>query len=166
MRSQRSNGTETSASWGCCRYDTQTAEQGISTTYSYDDLGRVETETRLGITTRHVYDAVGREVETRRSSSGGTLVTRRAYDTAGRLQSSTDESGLTTTYAYSSDGRTTTVIRPGGTTEVTHTHADGRAESVTGTGVVAQYTQYGVASGLQTVEMRLGPRPQRSSSAR
>jgi YD repeat-containing protein len=70
------------SSYGCCGYDTQTDEQGITTTYTYDAPGRSRTEERLGITTTHFYDPAGRETETRRQSSGGTLTTKRSYDGA------------------------------------------------------------------------------------
>ena len=145
------------AAWQNGRRTSETDEAGIVTTYPiefYDGAGRATKVIREGLTvgdlpaipaqiTDYVFDAEGRT--TKQTVTGGStpVVQEWAYDTAGRLKTER-LNGATTTYAYTLGGRRTTKIRPGGASEVTETYRDGRVKSVTGTGVVAQYFDYGV----------------------
>lgn len=102
------------------------------TVYSFDDINKLLVET------------------TRIDPGGaGTIWTTgvRKTDRAGRLVSEIDANGLTSTYAYGTTvagGRKVTVTRPDGGTEITEYYLDGQIKSETGTGVVAQYYDYGV----------------------
>lgn len=156
-----SDGTGTSAAWNCCGRDSTTNALGIQTSYSYDDLQRVQSATRHlasgDITTSYTYDAAGRQLT--RTVTGGALSLDSAasYDSTGRMESATDTAGRTTGYDYSADGLTTTVTRPGNITEITTRYLDGRTRSVTGTGVVARYYTYGVnTDGTQWTQVNTG----------
>ena len=156
-----SNGTRTESTWNCCGKDSDTDAQGIVRSYSYDDLNRVEFETRYAdsgdITTGYTYDAAGRILTQSVSSSGLQLNTTNGYDTAGRIDYTIDQTGLLTDYAYSSGGLITTVARPGGASEITTNYTDGRVKSITGTGVVSRYYTYGVnADGTQWTKVNIG----------
>ena len=101
--------------YNCCGVESRTDREGITTSYTYDDLKRVTAETRAGITTLTSYDAEGRALTvTRQGSDGSQIVTsRNQYDLAGRQTSSTNALQRGTTYAYSTDAnghevRTTT----------------------------------------------------------
>ena len=159
-----SDGTHAAASWDCCNKTSETNQQGIVTDYpAYDDLGRLLTATKNGvspypdITTTYTYDAVGRTLTRTVTGGGLSLMTESVYDPAGRLDYSVDQAGLTTSYDYSADGLTTTVTHPGGATEITSRYLDGRIKSVTGTGVVARYYTYGAnADGTQWTTVHNG----------
>src|SRR5262249_46996909 len=147
----RHTGQVTSISWDGDRKMSETDENGIVTTYTYDPLGRVQTSTRTGvpasdpypaqsnIVTTYTYDADGRELTQTTTGGGLSLSHAWSYALAGRLLPETDEAGLLTTYDYTSGGRTLTVTLPGGATRITDRFLDGRPKSETGTAVVARY---------------------------
>ncbi|MBN1907301.1 MAG: RHS repeat-associated core domain-containing protein [Deltaproteobacteria bacterium] len=156
-----SNGTKSSSIWNCCGKESDTDIQGIVKTYTYDDLNRVETETKEAgnddIYTDYTYDAAGRVLTQIISSGSLELGTTNVYDSAGRIDYATDQAGLLTDYAYTSGGRITTVTRPGGATEITNNYIDGRVKTITGTGVVSKYYTYGVnADSTQWTKINIG----------
>ncbi|MCK6486472.1 MAG: hypothetical protein L6R00_20335, partial [Phycisphaerae bacterium] len=187
----RADGAHVEMIWGCCSQEYVLDAGGIRTDYVHDALGRVILATRTGVDantnegyaeqpdldTAYEYDPLGRLVSTSVDPEGLNLATSSAYDLAGRLTSTTDESGLVTTYDYDTTaegGRRVTVTQPGGATQVSAYYRDGRIRSVTGTAVVAQYHDYGVndapdeGDGTQWRETRAAddesPRFQRSHS--
>ena len=108
------------------------------TSYEYDAFDRLVKETREGVQafgdepplaaiaaveTHYTLDTLGRVVKTTIPVSGGPdLETSRVYDDTGRIQSETDEAGLTTQYVYDTTaggGRKVTVTLPGGLTRIT-----------------------------------------------
>ena len=156
-----SNGTRTDSSWGCCSKESETNAAGISTTFFYDDLQRIEKSVRESlnsdIETAYTYDAAGRQLTQTVSAGGLNLQTSNSYDTVGRLISTTDASQLVTAYDFDPSGLVTTVTRPGGATEVTTRYLDGRTKSITGTGVISRFYEYGVNSdGTQWTKVYTG----------
>ena len=121
----------------------ETDEAGIITTFIYDALDRVFTETRAGITTTYTYDADGRTLLTSRAAGGLALSTGAGFDLAGRQTSDIGEDGLATSTAYTAGGRIETRTLPSGATEITERYLDTQTKSVTGTAVVARYYDYG-----------------------
>ena len=130
---------------------------GTETQFTYDELSRVLTSTKMGvaatgsysaqgaITTTNTYD--GASHVTQATSAGGTLslTTTSSYDLAGRLYSSTAPGGYTTGFVYSSGGKIVTTNLPGGTaTKVTEIYLDGQPKSVSGTAVIAENYGYGI----------------------
>ncbi|MET4726717.1 YD repeat-containing protein [Lysobacter enzymogenes] len=76
----------------------------------YDDLGRVLSETdALGVVTRHVYDALGRLLQSKTTGSidgvERVLATRYFYDDNGRQIGRLDAEGYLTEYLYDRAGR-------------------------------------------------------------
>lgn len=150
------NGTQLLSSWGCCNMDWQTAVDGTTTHFDrYDALGHVLQKTvdgisgsgnagdagyRPDITTTYTYDGMGREIA---ATVGGTLTTETAYRPDGRIDHTTDTSGLQTGYTYPG-AHTRTVTRPGEATETTEYYLDGQTKSVTRGGAVVQYCTYEV----------------------
>lgn len=78
------------------------------------------------------------------SAGALSLATATTYDLAGRVRSTISADNLVTTNAYFSGGRIVEQTAPGGMLTRTERHFDGRTRSVTGSGVVDQYTDYGV----------------------
>jgi YD repeat-containing protein len=156
-----SNGTKSTSIWNCCGKESDTDIQGIIRSYTYDDLNRVETETKEAgnddIYTAYTNDAAGRVLTQTISSGSLELNTTNVYDIAGRIDYATDQAGLLTDYTYTSEGRITTVTRPGGATEITTNYIDGRVKSITGIGVVSRYYTYGVnADGTKWTKVNFG----------
>lgn len=75
-----------------------------TTTFVYDNAGRVRVSTNGAGTTCHSYDAEGRR--TSESAPGDPQSTTYAYDPAGALRTATDASG-TVSSEYDEEGRTT-----------------------------------------------------------
>ena len=156
IQTRRNTGQVTSSTWNGDQKTADVDESGVETDYVYDSLNRIQTQTRKGvaangsfpaqadIVTTFGYDAQGRQTSQTIASSGLTLTTSSAYDTAGRIKSETDEAGLTTSHLYANGGRTETVNLPGAATKVADKYVDGQSKSLTGTTVVAQTSDYGV----------------------
>ncbi len=163
-----SDGSHRSSMWDCCGKISETDASGITTSFEYDGLKRVEQSTREGafadtwpgqedVVTTFLYDGAGRTLSRTIASGFLTLHSETEYDLAGRTETVVDTSGLVTGYSFSADGRTTMVTRPGGITEITEHYLDGRIKSVTGSGVIPRYYTYGVnADGSQWTEVRTG----------
>lgn len=148
------NGATSSATYSGMLKMSDTDEQGISTSYTYDVAGRVISEVRSGfggvgsVTTTYTYDAMNRVLTKTRSGFGTTeqLVTTNQYDDAGRMTTETPPGLGSTVHTYDPANRTHTVTRPDGSTTIDATYRDGRVLSKTGSGVVAEYMTYGVES--------------------
>ena len=143
-----SNSTHAEQGWGCCNKEDEVNAQGILIDYSlFDGLGRVLEKTKeagSNILTSYTYDGAGRRLSQSVSSNGLTLESFNSYDLAGRIISSTDQTGLETAYGYTPAGRITSITRPGSVTEITSRHMDGKIKDITGTGVIPRYYEYGV----------------------
>ena len=131
----------------------ETDEQGITLTYTYDDYNRVKKVKRAAAadganviaetTTTYTYDPIGRLEKEVVSAAGATetLESSYTYDTANRPKSRTVPGNLTTIISYDSAIKTTTTL-PGGGTKIEEVHKDGRVKSVTGTAVSDMTTTY------------------------
>ncbi len=159
-----SDGTTERKFYGCCGVENETGRDEITLSRTFDDLGRVESETRLGITTIFKSDAQGRvRSSTRKGTDGTEIVTQESgFDDAGRLDWSKDGRGKTTDYSESTDsqGRTVkTTTLPDGIGQIVEVyHRDGQLESVSGSAAHPRRYEYGVApDGLRfTKEIRIG----------
>ena len=79
---------------------------GNSTSYQYDNLGRLLSETDpLGNVTNYAYDPSGNLVA---KTDGNGATTRYAYDSLGRLLKKTYPDATTTTFSYDAKGRVMT----------------------------------------------------------
>lgn len=148
----------------------KTDENGVTTTYTYDSLDRIETETKTGVSASGSYAAQAPivttylrelggldcgcdgELLTVTSSGGLSLANQVKKDAAGRVIYRKDEAGLETTYVHTLGGRQSTRTNPDGGTVVELKFADRRVASITGTGVIAEYRDYGVNSDGTTWE--------------
>ena len=140
------DGTRMDNTWDCCGKASETDRQGIFRSFTYDDLGRMETQTKDAanpMVSTYTYDADGRRLSQSVSAGGLIQSSSSVYDLSGRLIQSTDASALVTGYNHASGGRITIVTRPGGATEITERYLDGRVKSITGTGVIPRYYSYG-----------------------
>ena len=134
----------------------ETDEDGITKTYTYDELDRLATETKVGTENRaNIVTTYNRtlggldcgcdaNLEIVVSADGLSLTSSVKKDQLGRILEQTDQTGLVTTYAYTNGGRTVTILKPNTATEIRETFIDGQLKSTTGTGVIAQYTTYGI----------------------
>jgi YD repeat-containing protein len=85
---------------------------GLTTTYTYDAMGRVTNETDQSFSApfTYTYDRVGRPLTV--TYSAGTFTY--GYDTAGRQSQTTRPDGLATGYQYDNDGNTAVITYPDG----------------------------------------------------
>ena len=120
-------------------------EDGITTSYGYDNARRLIETIRSSVMdganvitpetiTSYTRDALGRVVEQRTDTGAMSTVAKTAYDSLGRISSTTDELGRVTGYAYSDDGLTETSILPSGATLATTANTDGSIAHQHGTG--------------------------------
>jgi YD repeat-containing protein len=154
--SRNHKGESMTAVWTGEQKTSETASSGIETTYTYDPLNRIKTQTKKGVAagggfsaqadlvTSFEYDADGRQTSVKLGQGTGGLISSRAYDKAGRVIREIDPAGLTTTYHYSNGSRTQKVYRPGGSTEISDHYVDGQSKSISGTSVVERNFDYGV----------------------
>jgi YD repeat-containing protein len=163
ISSINSSGQRTETTWGCCGKESEIDQQGLLTTYVYDDLDRVELMARqLGtnsIFTTYTYDAAGRRLTTLTQAGGLSQATSNTYDLAGHLISSTDAQGITTTYENGCCGLESTTIRAG-LTNLTVRYPDGRTHYTEQNGIRQQTYVYGLdlsSPGHQTTTVFTGP---------
>lgn len=123
----------------------ETDPAGKMTSYTYDALQRIVSETVTGygsqpnLTTNFVYDANGNVLS--QTTTAGTLSQGQswAYDLVGRVTNCVDASGIAMQIAYSADNLTQTSILPGGITIAQQQYVDGQPKSLTGNGCVSQF---------------------------
>jgi RHS repeat-associated protein len=152
------DGRLTTALWNGDLKESETDDSGIETTYSYDSLERVKTQTKKGlpesssfpaqpdIVTTYTYDAEGRTLREVVTAEGISQITTTTYDVAGRVKSVTDSAGLITLNSYTNGGRAHQITLPGGATQITDRYLDGQTKRVLGTATIAKYSNYGVNS--------------------
>ncbi len=156
IRTENLAGQATVTDWDCCHKVSEVQPDGSTTTWDYDDEGRMIASSRLipldmtnvtWLTTCYRYDALGRQVatwQTNYAAQVGLPVTRTTYDQLGRVIVRVDQLGNTTTTTYSPDGRTVSVLNPNTSTSITTRSADGDALSITGTAVTPEFHTYGI----------------------
>ena len=149
-------GQVTTTAWDCCHKVSETQPDGSTTTWDYDDEGRVIASSRLipldmanvtWLTTCYEYDDLGRQTatwQTNLAAHVGLPVTRTTYDQLGRVIARVDQLGNTTTTEYSPDGRTVFVRNPNTSTRVVTRSPNGDTLSITGTAVTPEFHSYGV----------------------
>jgi RHS repeat-associated protein len=170
VMARTSKGEMSTAVWTGDLKSSEIDTTGIETTYVYDSLNQLKSRTKKGIAagggfpaqadilTEFTYDVEGRQTSEKVSSSGLSVIRKRAYDIAGRLTKETDEADLNTIYLYSNGGRIQTVLRPGGASEISESYVDGQPKSITGSRVVSQYFDYGInTDGTQYMQEFVGP---------
>jgi RHS repeat-associated protein len=175
-----SNGAVTSAAYLGEYKTSETDVSGHTTTFFYDDAGRVRLVTRQAATegenlhvpelqTSFTYDAAGRMVSRSRGASQAVIETW-DYDLAGRLalhQVPGQPDGETPTwvdteYDYSNGGRDVTVTNNDNKAVTTARFLDGRTQSITGDATVPRYFAYAVDSSGRLVvreQMQAGADP-------
>jgi RHS repeat-associated protein len=137
-RTDYADGTFTLSSYACCGLDSSTDRQGVTTTFVYDPLGRLERTTSQGKTTRYTYAAAGRRLKTIRIGTDNTEITLEdtTYDDAGRPTLSKDALGRATSYSYlypAGGGLTQTITNPAGGTTIQTSAADVQLLQIDGT---------------------------------
>ena len=149
-------GQVTTTVWDCCHKVSEVQPDGSTTTWDYDDEGRMIASSRLipldmtnvtWLTTCYEYDDLGRQTATwptNLAAQVGLPVTRTRYDQLGRVIARVDTLGNTTTTSYSPDGRTVSVHNPNTSTK-TYSHApNGDILSIIGTAVTPEFILRGV----------------------
>ena len=156
IRTENLASQATVTDWDCCHKVAETQPDGSTTTWDYDDEGRMIAASRLipldmtnvtWLTTCYRYDALGRQVATWQTNYAvqvGLPATRTRYDQLGRVIARVDQLGNTTTTEYSPDGRTVFVHNPNTSTRVTTRSASGDTLSITGTAVTPEFHTYGI----------------------
>ena len=156
---QRENlaGQVTTTAWDCCHKISETEPDGSTTTWDYDEEGRMISSSRLipldmtnvtWLTTCYEYDDLGRQVatwQTNFAAQVGLPATCTRYDHLGRIIARVDQLGNTTTTSYSPDGRTVSVQNPNTAAVVYSRNADGDTLSITGSAVTPEFHTYGIS---------------------
>ncbi len=163
------NGRSTSRTLTCTGdVLTETDENGVTTTYSYDSARRLLESIRAEVTdaatgatitpetiTSYTYDAAGRTLTTRRDVGPLTTLESTEYDLLGRVTKQTDALGRITQTSYSADGLTTTVTTPTGATLITTRNTDGSVAQVSGSGQREFYYTYELSNNLLRESVKL-----------
>ncbi len=156
ITSENLAGQVTTTAWDCCHKVSESEPDGSTTTWDYDDEGRITATSRLipldmtnvtWLTTCYRYDDLGRQVATWRTNftaQVGLPVVRTSYDALGRVIARVDTLGNTTSTSYSSDGRTVSVQNPNTSTSITTRSSYGDILSITGTAVTPEFHTYGI----------------------
>ena len=149
-------GQVTTTAWDCCHKVSEVQPDGSTTTWDYDDEGRITATSRLipldmtnvtWLTTCYEYDDLGRQTatwQTNYAAQVGLPATKTRYDALGRIKARVDQLGNTTSTSYSPDGRTVFVHNPNGATAITTRSASGDVLSITGTAVTPEFHTYGI----------------------
>ncbi len=131
IKTTKGNGRFSTTEWMCCGPLTETNEDGVVTSYSYNsakqlvEVIRSATETTPETITSYTKDVAGRILSVRKDIGAMSTVENMEYDDLGRIISTTDILGRTTRTEYSNDQLTTTVTTPSGAIFVTKTYYDG-----------------------------------------
>ena len=140
-RRTKANGRTTARTMMCKGPLTETDEDGVLTTYSYNtaktliETIRAATPTTPESIVSLSFDGAGREIMRRTDTGAMTTATRKTYDLHNRLLSETDALGLTTRYEHLYSGCGLSRKTPAGATYVTIRHAvTGDVSAETGTG--------------------------------
>ena len=156
ISSENLAGQVTTTAWDCCHKVSEVQPDGSTTTWDYDEEGRMIASSRLipldmtnvtWLTTCYEYDDLGRQTatwQTNYAAQVGLPVTRTRYDQLGRVKARVDQLGNTTTTTYSPDGRTVSVRNPNTSTRITTRSADGDTLSITGSAVTPEFHTYGI----------------------
>ena len=156
VRKENLAGQVTTTDWDCCHKTHEIQPDGSTTTWDYDDDGRLIETSRLipldmtnqtWVTTCYEYDDLGRQIaswQTNATMHVGLPAIRTAYDPLGRATNRVDMLGNDTTTSYSADGRTLFVHNPNTSTRITNRSADGDIISITGTAATPEFHTYGI----------------------
>ena len=156
IRSENLAGQVTTTAWDCCHKVSETQPDGSTTTWDYDDEGRMIASSRLipldmtnvtWLATCYEYDDLGRQTatwQTNYAAQVGLPATRTTYDQLGRVVSRIDTLGNASQTLYSIDGRTVSVHNPNTSTTTYTRSASGDTLSVTGTAVTPEFHTYGI----------------------
>ena len=131
IKTTKGNGRFSTTEWMCCGPLTETNEDGVVTSYSYNtakqlvETIRSATETTPETITSYTKDVAGRILSIRKDIGAMSTVENMEYDDLGRIISTTDILGRTTRTEYSNDQLTTTVTTSSGAIFVTKTYYDG-----------------------------------------
>jgi len=89
---------------------------GITTTYSYNDMGLIAGETQSdGVTRAYTYDAAGNRLSMTMSKNGVTKLSMTyVYDSMGRLYQVKENGSVIATYAYDQNGNRASLTYPNG----------------------------------------------------
>ena len=152
----RSDGTRVEKTYAGRRLASMTDAEGLTTTYTYDALGRVIAETKSGggvrpdTTTTTTYDPEDRVLARTVTACDLSETETYAYDALGRRVTEIDAAGIETRYLYATDStlglETRTTIRAFGTdcavTNTVVSYADGRTKETLLNGVVKTAYEY------------------------
>lgn len=121
---------------------TQVVEGGVTTTYGYDNIGQLTSESKSsGYSGAYTYDANGNRL----TRTVNSVTESYAYDNADKLTGITGGSDART-FTYDAAGRTTGIVRSGGTTAFSYDY-ESRVTSITKPGMTTNSFSY---NGLDT----------------
>lgn len=154
--------TDTEASWSYVEGATVSwwgpltviSEDGVESNFTYDALGRVETESSRGITTTYTYDGDGNVVGVSAAAGSLTISSSAEFDALRRIVEATNEIGKVTTYDYATGSGVITVTATynangsDSATLITQSYIDGSRKAVYGTATDRVNYDYGVHATL------------------
>ena len=149
-------GQVTTTAWDCCHKVSETQPDGSTTTWDYDDEGRMIALSRLipldmtnvtWLTTCYEYDDLGRQTatwQTNFAAQVGLPVQATKYDQQGRILEYTDDLGNAIHVSYSNDGLIRTERRSDGGYKILARNPQGDALSLTGNLLLNEVVSRGV----------------------
>ena len=163
-------GQVTTTAWDCCHKVSETQPDGSTTTWDYDDEGRMIASSRLipldmtnvtWLTTCYEYDDLGRQTatwQTNYAAQVGTFVDRWSYDALDREVAKIGKNGVVRKTVYSDNGLTATTIFEDGATRIIKNSADDGILHVAGTASVGEHHLMSVLeNGCRKVTVAMGP---------
>ncbi|OCA02740.1 RHS repeat protein [Akkermansia glycaniphila] len=156
---KKANGRVTTRTMMCNGPLSETDEDGVLTTYSYNtakaciEAIRAATPTTPESIVSISFDGAGREIMRRTDTGAMTTATRKTYDLQNRILAETDALGRVTQYEYLYSGRGISRKTPAGATYVTiYNLVTGAVDTETGTGQrEIHYAPELVADGIRTM---------------
>ena len=103
-----------------------TTLSSVTTTYGYDDIDQLTSESRTGYSGSYTYDANGNRL----TRTVGGVTENYSYDDADKLQDVKVGGVTQKSYGYDSAGRTTSVVSGAGTTTLAYDY-EGRITTIT-----------------------------------
>ncbi|MEW5884621.1 MAG: RHS repeat-associated core domain-containing protein [Armatimonadota bacterium] len=99
-------------------------DNGTTTTFGYDDIGQLISESRTGYSATYSYDNNGNRLTRTLDTGGGPTTEVYAYDDADKLLNVKVNGNVVKSFSYDLAGRTTGITDAGGTTTLSYDYED------------------------------------------
>ncbi|MEW5884623.1 MAG: RHS repeat-associated core domain-containing protein [Armatimonadota bacterium] len=116
-------------------------DNGTTTTFGYDDIGQLISESRAGYSATYSYDKNGNRLTRTLDTGSGPTTEVYAYDDADKLLNVKVNGNVVKSFSYDLAGRTTGITDAGGTTSLAYDYED-RVTSISRPGMTTNTFAY------------------------